>query len=317
MSTTGERSAGEKYSWFFLDISSAWVVSTLFTLAMIGIGIGIFILYSYLSDDSTPDSVAGYAYAIAGTFFMLLATLGYTRYRARRRRIGKLNGALRWHISFGIIALVLLCLHSFGNFNPRTGTYALWGMIALVISGLIGRFLDRVVPKLIANKVKRALTKQGEDRIEYHTRTIQSLVSYNSQELRSLKAQKVSSQAANKPQAANRPLTAAWDLAYISLEETPQELRQNESHYRFVPDRKSDFDKPEKLMPGVSQHLNELHGVQSALRQEEYYRAIIRYWRFVHVLLVLVTVGLTLWHLEYAGTLLLPMYLKYIPNLTY
>lgn len=304
MSGTGKSSTGEKYSWFFLDPSPAWAVSALFTLAVIGLSIGLLILYSRLSNDPTPDSVAGYTYAILGTFFMLLAASGYTRYRASKRRVGKLNGSLQWHISFGLIALVLLFLHSFGNFNPRTGTYALWGMIALVISGIVGRVLDRIVPKLIALQVKHALTEEGEDRVEYHTRTIQSIVSYNRQELRSLKPQK------SGTRSAKNPLATAWDLAYISLEETPQELRQNETHYRFVPDRRSELDKPETLMPGVSEHLNELHSVQSALRREEYYRALIRYWRFIHVSLVFITIGLTLWHLEYAATLLLPLFLK-------
>jgi hypothetical protein len=304
MSRTGKSSTVEKYSWFFLDLSSDWAIRVLFTLAIIGLGIGLFLFYRYVSNDPTPDSVAGYAYAIAGTFFMLLAALGYTRYRARKRRVGKLNGSLQWHISFGIIALVFLFLHSFGNFNPRTGTYALWGMIALVISGIVGRFLDRIVPKLIAQQVKQALTEQGEDRVEYHTRTIQSIVSYNRQELQSLKPQKAGSRSVKKP------LMTAWDLAYISLEETPQELRQNETHYRFVPDRKSDLDKPEALMPGVREQLKELYSVQSALKREEYYRGIIRYWRFVHVLLVFITIGLTLWHLEYAAALLIPTMFK-------
>jgi hypothetical protein len=230
--------------------------------------------------------------------------LGYARRQSRKRRVGQLNGSLQWHISFGIIALALLFLHSFGHFNPRTGTYALWGMIALVISGIIGRALDRIVPKLIAKQVKHALTEQGEDRIEHHTRTIQSIVSYNKQELRSLKPSKSATRVAKKP------LMTAWDLAYISLEETPQELRQNEAHYRFVPDRKSDLDKPETLMPGVGEHLKEMHSVQKALKREEFYRALIRYWRVGHVTLVFITVGLTLWHLEYAATLLIPVFVK-------
>jgi hypothetical protein len=106
------------------------------------------------------------------------------------------------------------------------------------------------------------------------------------------------------------PLMTSWDLAYISLEELPQEIAQNDTQYRFVPDRKSEFTKPEVLMPGVQEHLTELHSVQKALQREEYYRAMIRYWRFGHVALVFITVGLTLWHLEYAATLLLPMFFK-------
>ena len=44
---------------------------------------------------------------------------------------------------------MLLFMHSFGNFNPRSGTFALYGMIALVISGFVGRLLDRLMPRLI------------------------------------------------------------------------------------------------------------------------------------------------------------------------
>lgn len=309
MSRTWKSSSGEKYSWFFLDLSSAWGITFLFTLAVIGLSIGLFVLYGYLSKDTTPDSFAGYVYAIVGTLFMLLAAIGYSRRRrSRKRGIGQLNSSLHWHISFGIIAIALLFLHSFGNFNPRTGTYALYGMIALVISGIIGRVLDRILPRLIAQEVKHALTEGGEDRVELHTRTIQSIVSYNKQELRSLKAEKNPTRSAATE--TKKPLATTWDLAYISLEETPQEMRQNETQYRFVPDRQSELGKPETLMPGLSTQLKELHSVQGALHREEYYRAIIRYWRVGHVTLVFITIGLTLWHLEYAATLLLPMFLK-------
>jgi hypothetical protein len=304
MSRTWNSSSGEKYSWFFFDLSSAWAVSVVFTLAVIALSIFLFVLYSNLSNDPTPDSFAGYTYATVGTFFMLLAAAGYARRRSRKRAVGQLNRSLQWHISFGIIAIVLLFLHSFGNFNPRTGTYALYGMIALIISGIIGRLLDRIVPKLMAHEVKYALTEQGEDRIELHTRTIRSIISYNKQELHSLKPQK------NAKQSAKKPLTTSWDLAYISLEETPQEQRQNEAHYRFVPDRENNLSKQETLMPGINKHLKELRNVQSALQREEYYRALIRYWRFVHVALVFITIGLTLWHLEYAATLLIPTFFK-------
>lgn len=308
MSRTWKSSTGEKYSWFFLDLSSAWAVSFLFTLAVIALSISLFVLYGHLSNDPTPDSFAGYTYAIVGTLFMLLATVGYARRRSRKRAVGQLNASLHWHISFGMIAIVLFFLHSFGNFNPRTGTYALYGMIALVISGIIGRILDRIVPRLIAHEVKHALTEQGEDRVDLHTSTIQSIVSYSKQELRSLKPQKNAKQPVTTQ--AKKPLMTAWDLAYISLEETPQELRQNEAHYRFVPDRESNLGKTETLMPGVQKHLQGLHSAQSALQREEYYRAIIRYWRFGHVALVFITIGLTLWHLEYAATLLIPTLFK-------
>ncbi len=303
---------GEKrYPWFFLDASRSRLVSLLVTLLIIGLAVAIFIVYNRISSDTSPDSSAGYGYAVAGTAFMVLATVRYSMYRrSRKRGIGGLNSSLHWHISFGVIAIVLLFLHSFGNFNPRTGTYALYGMIALVISGMIGRLLDRVMPRLIAQEVSKALTEQGEDRIEQVSQTLRSIVTYNTQEVRTFKAEEQTRQTAQASPSvrASGTLPTSWDLAYLSLEETPQELNRDAAQYRFVPDRKSRLAEPGALMPGVQEHMTELKAAQQALQREQFYRAIIRYWRVFHVGLALATIGLTLWHLEYAATLLLPTF---------
>jgi hypothetical protein len=275
---TEKSSLEKKHSSFFRDPAPNWTACFLFTLVVITLGIVLFVLLGLLDNDPTPDSLIGYTYAIVGTLFMLIAAIAYTRFRqSRKRAIGQLNGSLHWHIGFGIIALVLLLLHSFGNFNPRTGTYALYGMIALIISGTIGRTLDRIVPKLIAREVSHALTERGEDRAEHHTSTIQSIVSYK---------------------------MTAWDLSYFPVRDIPEGLQSNEEQNDLAPVHQ---DGPAQS-PDVEDHLTELHGLQRALRREEFYRAIIRYWRVAHVVLVFITVGLMLWHLEYATTLLLPAY---------
>ncbi len=78
----------EKYSWFFLDLSSTWAhISLLSTLLVIALSTVLFITYGYLSNDPTPDSFVGYTYAIVGTLFMLLAALSYSLYRRSRNRI--------------------------------------------------------------------------------------------------------------------------------------------------------------------------------------------------------------------------------------
>jgi hypothetical protein len=66
------------------------------------------------------------------------------------------------------------------------------------------------------------------------------------------------------------------------------------------------------MMPDVQ--VDELPDEQDIFHQEEYYLAIIRYWRIGHIGLAFLTFGLILWHLEYATTLLLPMFLKYTPG---
>ena len=107
----------------------------------------------------------------------------------------------------------------------------------------------------------------------------------------------------------DQPLQTPWDLAYISLEATPQELSREAGHFRFVPDKKSELIRPGALMPGAQEHISELKVVERAMQREQYYRYIIRYWRRFHILLALLTIALTIWHLVYAAQLLLPTFL--------
>ena len=293
--------------------SSARFGSTIFTILAILASAGIYVWYSRASSDPTPDSIAGYSFAIAGTFFMVLATVSYARYRNMQKHgVGQMNAKLNWHIAFGIVALFLLILHCFGNLNPRTGTYALYGMIALVISGVIGKILDRALPSMITKEASKALTLQGEDRIESLSKEVRSTMVYNSQRLNGFQVNKrgASMQSAPTPRAAmSSTLESSWDLAYISTEELPQEIARDSAQYRFVPDRKSTFAEPGALMPGVKDQMKEIKSVQRSMQRERTYRHIIRYWRIFHIVLAIVTVGLTLWHLEFAFSLLIPVWL--------
>src|SRR5579884_4141167 len=93
-----------------------WLISLLATLGIIVLALASLLVYTRVSDDRSPSGIAGLAYAIAGLLFMGLATLAYTlSRRSRKRTVGALNASLHWHISFGIIALFLIFLHSFGT----------------------------------------------------------------------------------------------------------------------------------------------------------------------------------------------------------
>ena len=232
------------YPRFPFDINRQAFMPTLVTLALVVLAIASFFIYTHISTDLSPDSVAGYTYAIAGTVAMLLATFLYTRARnTHRSKIGQLNSALLWHIGLGVLALVLLLLHSFADFNPRSGTYALYGMIAIVISGAFGRMIDRLMPRLIAQEASKALTEDGEDRIEAISHTIQAIVSHNTENVQGFSITKPGKRERSVAKTADRTpgraLPESWDLAYISLAETPQETSRNAQQYRFVPDPKS------------------------------------------------------------------------------
>src|SRR5690348_15493029 len=100
------------YPWFFLDAGRPWLNTWFVTLILILIFILSLFVYAHFSTDLTPDSLAGYTYAILGTIFMLLATFLYTRARhSHQRRVGQLNKSLNWHICFGVLAIVVLLMH--------------------------------------------------------------------------------------------------------------------------------------------------------------------------------------------------------------
>lgn len=317
------RNEGERgYSWLFMYPSPSWMKSVLVVLLVVVLSGAFYFWYSHFGSDPTPDGIVGLVYAIVGTVFVVLAAVIYSiRRRSRKRGIGELNGILNWHIAFAVLGLSLLFMHSFGNFNPRTGTYALYGMIALVISGFVGRLLDRLMPRLIAGEVRKVVTAQGEDRIEHLSQTLQNIASHSAQEVRPFGA------AGGRPSTSlvphqgslpfqrkaqdSLPALTSWDLAYISLAELPQELDRDAPRYRFVPDKKSALARPEALLPGAQEHMAALHDAQQALQREQTFRYIIRYWRTFHIFLALLTVGLTLWHLEYAAALWLPVFLRH------
>lgn len=260
----------KRYSWFFFDPNRDWQTSLILTIILVGIAIVVFMVYNNVSMDLAPDSIAGYSYAIMGTLCMLLATIGYTRARhSRKRGIGTLNKALNWHVSFGILALVLLFLHSFGNFNPRSGTYALYGMIALIISGVVGRMLDRFLPRLIAYEANRTMNRRGDDRMLSIVQNTRKLAA-----LRSLQ------------QPGNESL---WPPAAYKQRSQVAEVTS-------------------QLLSKQQQQVDEINTVQRIFYREQFYRAAIRYWRVFHVSLVLLTIGLTLWHLVYAAQLLYPVF---------
>lgn len=328
MALRQERLAEQKgeigYSWLYKASVENGGVRVLVTILGIALAIGVFVWYSRTNSDAAPDSQLGLIYATIGTVLMLLAATSFSKRRRayRGRKLGGLRASLGWHMCFGMIGLVFLCLHSFGEFNPRSGTYALYGMIALVISGLIGRFLDRLMPRMVAGEAHQALTAQGEDRIEAVSQKLQAIVVHNTQDVRGFASP------GNTPRANGRGLATMqqgnarsgrekrdqgmrtpWDLAYISLESTPQELGRDEGSFRLVPDRKSELLRPGALMPGTQEPMSELEEVRHAMRQELFYRYITRYWRKFHIFLALLTVGLLIWHLVFALQLTIPLYI--------
>ena len=257
-------------------------------VALVGALLGGGLAYGYVaywrSADVSPDSRYGYLFAIAGTTLLALTGIGYTlRKRLWRGRLGLLHTALSWHIVGGLLGLAFILAHSVGNFNPRTGTYALYSLIALVVSGVIGKQLDRVAPRLAARAALKTLTADGDERIDALVGSLTGKRQKRRERERIARQQHVSS--------------APWDIAYYDLGATHDEIPAllNRRH----------GDSVRATSPATSALASESSEIRQAIGIERLCLRLIRVWRYLHTALSVLTLALILWHLEFAATLLL------------
>jgi hypothetical protein len=283
------------------------------TLVGIGSGTALALLYrAYLgTGDVAPDSLFGLGFAVAGTSLLLLVGLGFVlRKRLRRHWAGRLHTVLAWHMVGAVLGLALIFMHAAGNFNPRSGTYALYGWMAVAISGIVGRVLDRVCPRLAAAAALSALSLNGEDRLDL----LEQRLSAGPALARPPRAPRASgaAHAANATAAASSPLSASsslWDLAYHDLyaasRAVPILVGQTASRTPASHAATSQRTSPPRQGPLTMQrHVRrEAATLRRTLGSERFLIQLVRVWRRVHTLLSVIAVGLLIWHLVYAATL--------------
>lgn len=93
-----------------------------------------------------PGSPFGYNLGLIGGLMMLTLLLYPLRKRfAALDRLGSMTGWFKHHMAFGILAPLLILFHS--TFRPVSinGRVALYSMLVVVASGIIGRFIYRHV----------------------------------------------------------------------------------------------------------------------------------------------------------------------------
>lgn len=286
-----------RYPWHGGGLSRGQRVALVLALLMAGGLISIYVAY-LRSGDVAPDSAYGYVFAFAGTLLFLLVGAGYAlRKRLRRNWSGLLHTALTWHVAGGALALALILMHAAGNFHPRTGSYALYSLIALVVSGFIGRLLDRISPRLAAKAALQALTADGEERLE-------TLVD-------GLVRQPTARDDRQRNVRRSRKTGVPWDIAYYDLSAGPGEIpallnRRGETmSHRAAPQHAHEMPGPASDSVVKSAMASESAAIGRAIGTERLFLHLVRVWRYLHTAISVVTLALILWHLEYAATLLI------------
>ncbi|MCO6488193.1 MAG: hypothetical protein J5I98_07235 [Phaeodactylibacter sp.] len=125
--------------------------------------------YHPAHDYFKPSGLFGHGLGIAGT---LLILIGVTSYIARKRygflaRFGRLKYWLEFHIFLCSLGPVMILFHTAFKFGGIV-SIAFWSMVAVVASGVIGRFIYIQIPRTIEGRalslseVKEMKTNLGD-----------------------------------------------------------------------------------------------------------------------------------------------------------
>ena len=100
-----------------------------------------------------PTGLVGHGLGILGSTFLLIGVFGYmARKRIRRfSRIGILKHWLEFHIFLCTLGPILVLYHTSFKIGGIVAV-SFWSMVAVVISGIIGRFIYLQIPRTIEGR---------------------------------------------------------------------------------------------------------------------------------------------------------------------
>jgi dihydropyrimidine dehydrogenase (NAD+) subunit PreT len=112
-----------------------------------------------------PTSILGVIFGVSATGLICLNLL----YLLRRSRIGEwVSGTLQYwlslHMVTGLLAMVLLLLHSGMEIRNNPGGHAFIGVIILVVTGGIGRYIYSYIPK--AANGQESVSAEAKDQMQ-------------------------------------------------------------------------------------------------------------------------------------------------------
>ncbi len=101
-----------------------------------------------------PSGVFGHGLGIVGTLLILIGVFGYQakkRFRWLNTRFGRLKYWLEFHIFLCSLGPVMILFHTAFKFGGIVSV-SFWSMVAVVASGIIGRFIYVQIPRTIEGR---------------------------------------------------------------------------------------------------------------------------------------------------------------------
>lgn len=241
--------------------------------------------YHPAHDYFKPSGLFGHGLGIIGT---LLILAGVTSYIARKRygflsRFGRLKYWLEFHIFLCSLGPVMILFHTAFKFGGIV-SIAFWSMVAVVISGVIGRYIYIQIPRTIEGRamslseVREMKTNLGD-------------VLRNDYRLNEGSLAAIRESARARPREAGGNLLAGAARKYFEDKRTIKSIKKNLRQNNLPP---KDVRKVARLVRSEIALNNRIERLQAM-------QNLFRYWHVAHLpfavimlVIVLVHVGLTL-----------------------
>src|SRR5688572_4861269 len=100
-----------------------------------------------------PSGIAGHGLGIIGTLMILIGVFGYIGRKKKKflPRVGVLKHWLEFHIFLCSVGPLLILFHTAFKFGGIV-SISFWSMVAVVLSGIIGRFIYIQIPRTIQGR---------------------------------------------------------------------------------------------------------------------------------------------------------------------
>lgn len=232
-----------------------------------------------------PSGLFGHGLGIVGT---LLILIGVVSYIARKRykflsRLGRLKYWLEFHIFLCSLGPIMILFHTAFKFGGIV-SIAFWSMVAVVLSGVIGRFIYIQIPRTIEgralslNEVKDMKT-DVDDKLRNDYQLDEE--SYNS----------VMTAVAARPQVLDGTLLSRMVKKYFADRKTVRQVRFALQHNQLS---RNDIRQISGLVSAELSLNNRIERLQTMQKLFKYWHVAHLPFALIMLVIVLLHVGITL-----------------------
>jgi hypothetical protein len=232
----------------------------------------VLVPYGWYSREEFPHggSPVGLTLGIAGIFLCFLLAFFGVRKRWYRSTFGTVEQWLQSHIYLGILALIILILHTGGRFNDKIAVLTLILVAIVVASGVFGSILYVTVPRMLTEVESNLTVEEISDQLNQLGKAMARIASARSAPFQRIYKELIKESTPG--------LLAGWRLLLARLRKKRQEGSGDwKKMLRLVPKEEQD-DLRQMLV--VSRQRNEL---LLRLIYQQRYKNILEAWLYIHV----------------------------------